>query len=203
MNQVMNKKKNISERKAILATQPGKSAERNTTPAILKVQKNIETVLEMEKENVQSRSVAEHIADKVTTYAGSTPFIIFHIIWFGGWILLNGRILGIHPFDPFPFSFLTLVVSLEAIFLTLLVLMSQNRMTKEADKRAHLDLQINMLDEQETTMILRMVQNISKHLGLKDELDDSIKELCEETDVNHVAKTLDEKVNGNGLVNKA
>jgi uncharacterized membrane protein len=100
---------------------------------------------------------------------------------------------GILPFDPFPFSFLTLVVSLEAIFLTLLVLMSQNRMTKEADKRAHLDLQINMLDEQETTMILRMVQKIAEHLGLEKEINESIKELSEETDVNRVAKTLEER----------
>lgn len=158
------------------------------------VQKNIETILELEKESVESRSAAEHIADKVTTFAGSTPFIILHIIWFVGWILVNGGVIsGITPFDAFPFSFLTLVVSLEAIFLTLLVLMSQNRMTKEADKRAHLDLQINMLSEQETTIILRMVNKIAGHLGLEEELNESVKELCEETDVQHVAKTLDEK----------
>jgi uncharacterized membrane protein len=84
------------------------------------------------------------------------------------------------------------MVSLEAIFLTLLVLMSQNRMTKEADKRAHLDLQINLLDEQETTMILRMVQKISKHLGLEEEIDESLKDLCEPTDIDSMAKKLDE-----------
>jgi uncharacterized membrane protein len=71
--------------------------------------------------------------------------------------------------------------------------MSQNRMTKEADKRANLDLQINMLDEQETTMILRMVQKIAKHLGLEEEINESAKELSEETDVNKVSKSLDEK----------
>ncbi|HMK05484.1 MAG TPA: DUF1003 domain-containing protein [Ferruginibacter sp.] len=81
---------------------------------------------------------------------------------------------------------------MEAIFLTLLVLMSQNRMTREADKRAHLELQINMLDEQETTMIVRMVQKITKHLGLEDEEGESVKDLIEETDVNCVAQTLDE-----------
>jgi uncharacterized membrane protein len=101
----------------------------------------------------------------------------------------------IRPFDPLPFSFLTLVVSLEAIFLTLLVLMSQNRMTKEADKRANLDLQINMLDEQETTMILRVVQKIAQHLGLQEEINEPMKELNEETDVNRVSQSLDEKSN--------
>ncbi|MEO6556274.1 MAG: DUF1003 domain-containing protein [Ferruginibacter sp.] len=162
--------------------------------AALTIQKNIETILNLEKEAVESRSPAEHIADKVTKFAGSSPFIILHAAWFGVWIIINGGIIpGLAPFDPFPFSFLTLVVSLEAIFLTLLVLMSQNRMTKEADKRAHLDLQINMLDEQETTIILRMVHKIAKHLGLQEESDESVKELCEETDVNSVAKTFDEK----------
>ena len=157
------------------------------------VQKNIDTILELEKQSIQGRSTAEHIADKVTTFAGSTPFIIFHVVWFGVWILVNVRIIPGITFDPYPFSFLTLVVSLEAIFLTLLVLMSQNRMTKEADKRAHLDLQINLLSEQETTLTLRMVQKIARHLGLEVEIEESIKELSEDTDVNHVAKTLEEK----------
>ncbi|MEO6549787.1 MAG: DUF1003 domain-containing protein [Ferruginibacter sp.] len=162
-------------------------------PAVT-IQKNIETILKLEKDAVRSRSMAENIADKITTFAGSTPFIIMHVVWFGVWISVNeGIIPKFAPFDPFPFSFLTLVVSLEAIFLTLLVLMSQNRMTKEADKRAHLDLQINMLDEQETTIILRMVQKIGKHLGLEEEMDDSAKDLSEETDINRVAKTLEEK----------
>lgn len=158
------------------------------------VQKNIDTILKLEKEAVKNLSAVEHLADKVTTFAGSSPFILIHIIWFGGWILMNcGIIPGIKAFDPFPFSFLTLVVSLEAIFLTLLVLMSQNRMTKEADKRAQLDLQINMLDEQETTMILRMVQKITKHLGLEEAAETPNQDLCEETDITTVAKIIDEK----------
>ena len=159
------------------------------------VQKNIETILELERKNLKSRSIAEQIANKVTTFAGSTLSIILHAAWFGGWILINaGVVPGIRPFDPLPFSFLTLVVSLEAIFLTLLVLMSQNRMTIEADKRANLDLQINVLDEQETTMILRMVQKIARHLGLEEEINESTKELSEETDLTRVSQTLDEKL---------
>ncbi len=158
------------------------------------VQKNIESIMRLDKHTSRQRSIAEHVADKITTFAGSTPFIIFHIVWFGGWILVNLRLIpGISPFDPFPFSFLTLVVSLEAIFLALLVLKSQNRMTKEADKRAHIDLQINMLAEQEGTKILNMIQRIGKHLGLEEEIDEAMQQLSQETDVNQVAKTLDEK----------
>ncbi len=170
-----------------------KTSLKETGRSEARVQKNIETIMALEKNNVLSRSTAEHIADKVTSFAGSTPFILIHILWFGVWVILNTKIIpGIPAFDPFPFSFLTLVVSLEAIFLTLLVLMSQNRMTKEADKRAHLDLQINLLDEQETTLILRMVQKIAKHLGMEEDPDETLKELCDETDVSVVAKTLDE-----------
>jgi len=98
--------------------------------------------------------------------------------------------------DPFPFSFLTLVVSLEAIFLTLLVLMSQNRMIKEADKRTHLDLQLNMLAEQEATILLKLVQRIGTHLGVELDTDHAAKELTEETDVHRIAKSLDEKLPG-------
>src|SRR5436190_23960154 len=166
----------------------------SNAPTTAAVQKNIETILKLEKETLQNLSTAEHVADKVRAFAGSTPFIILHILWFGGWILANsGIVSGISPFDPFPFNFLTLMVSLEAIFLTLLVLMSQNQMTKEADKRANLDLQINMLDEQETTMILRMVQKIAQHMGLEIEMNEVVKELREETDIHGVAQSLDKK----------
>jgi uncharacterized membrane protein len=165
-----------------------------------KLHKNIETILELEKKAVRKRSGLEHFADRVTRLAGSPPFLVFHLVWFTGWIIINrGLIAGIRPFDPYPFSFLTLVVSLEAIFLTLLVLMSQNRMTKEADNRAALDLQINMLDEQETTLILKMVKKIVDHLGLEEEVDEAIQELSEQTDMAEVAKTLEEK-SGNKVI---
>jgi uncharacterized membrane protein len=164
------------------------------TPTHAQAQKNVDDIMRLEMESIHSRSAPEHIADRVTTAAGSTPFVVFHIFWFGGWIVVNvGLIPGVPAFDPFPFSFLTLVVSLEAIFLTLLVLMSQNRMTKDADKRAHLDLQLNMLAEQEATIILRTVQRIGKHIGLKDETDEEALRLQEKTDVHQLAKTLDEK----------
>ena len=169
----------------------------NQLTTISTVEKNIEAIRKLENETLRSLSTVEHIADKVTSFAGSTPFILLHVLWFGVWIFINsGVIPTVTPFDPFPFSFLTLVVSLEAIFLTLLVLMSQNRMTKEADKRAHLDLQINMLDEQETTLILKMVQKITKHLGLEDEIDESEKDLSNPTDINQLAKKIDENSTG-------
>lgn len=163
---------------------------------ISSVEKNIKTIQELEKETLKSLSTVDHLVDKITTFAGSGPFILLHIVWFFTWVFINtGLIPNIKPFDTFPFFFLSLIVSLEVIFLSLLVLMSQNRMTKEADKRAHLHLQINMLSEQETTMILRMVQEITKHLGIKENIDNSFKDLSEITDVNQVAKKIDESSN--------
>lgn len=157
-----------------------------------RIKKNIEAVAKLEKREIKNRTVAEHIADAVTRGAGSMPFVIFHILWFGIWILANVELIpGIKPFDPFPFSFLTLVVSLEAIFLSLLVLMTQNRMTKEADKRAHLDLQINMLAEQEDSRTMIMLEKICEHLNIEVSDDE---DTAEETDVYQLAKELEKKL---------
>jgi uncharacterized membrane protein len=173
------------------------SAETPSTTPHAQARKNVEEIMRLEEEAIRSRSRAENLADRVTTVAGSTPCVMLHVFWFGTWVILNvGLIPGVTPFDPFPFNFLTLVVSLEAIFLTLLVLMSQNRMTKEADKRAHLDLQVNMLAEQEATMILRVVQRIGKHIGLEEETDDDMQRLEDKTDVHELARELDEKSPG-------
>lgn len=113
------------------------------------------------------RSRGERLSDAIAYHAGRTWFIAAHAAWFGGWILLNsGKVPAVRPFDPFPYQFLTFVVSLEAIFLSLFILMSQNRANKQADARSHLDLQINLLAEQESTKMLEMLQSLCEHHGL-------------------------------------
>ena len=170
------------------------SNQESNDPSPRQISRNVEEIMRLEERQIHQRSPAENVADKITSLAGSTPCLLIHLTWFAVWIVLNvGLVPGVEPFDPFPFSFLTLVVSLEAIFLTLLVLMSQNRMTKEADKRAHLDLQVNMLAEQEATLILRMVQRIGKRIGVEPEEDDELERLEQRTDVQQLAKTLDDK----------
>lgn len=157
-------------------------------------EQNIEDIVRLQQQTEKNHSGAERIADLVARVAGNTPFIILHVVWFGTWILLNlGAVPAIPTWDPFPFSFLTLVVSLEAIFLSLLVLMAQNRLTQDADKRAHLDLQINMLAEQESTATLKMLEQISHHLGIADPGEEE-HELAKATDVNELAKSLDNKL---------
>lgn len=159
-------------------------------------EQNIEDIVRLQRQADEERSGAERLANLVTRVAGSTAFIVLHVVWFGAWILINvGAISPLRPWDPFPFGFLTLVVSLEAIFLSLLVLMAQNRLTKDADRRAHLDLQINMLAEQESTATLKMLEQICRHFGIAQPGEEE-QELATATDVSELAKSLDDKLTG-------
>lgn len=131
------------------------------------MRKNISAIQQMQRQTAEARNLQDRIADSVTNFSGSMAFVYFHAIWFGLWVLLNIgliRIPHISEFDPFPFSFLTLVVSLEAIFLSTFVLISQNRLSEVSDKRAELDLQVNLLAEQKATKVLEMLDEITKQL---------------------------------------
>jgi len=147
----------------------------------------------MEKRNQDARSPIDRLSGTITNLAGTSAAILIHVVWFALWILINVHVVpGIPPFDPFPFSFLTMVVSLEAIFLSLFVLISQNRMSQEADRRARLDLEINILAERETTMILRMLNEISGHLKTDGGTRNELEELLKETRIDELAQKLDD-----------
>jgi len=153
----------------------------------------IEAVAQIEKAARDGRSRIDHCASTITRVAGTARSILFHLVWFSAWLLVNlHAIPGIQPFDPFPFNLLTTVVSLEAIFLTLFVLISQNRLSQEADKRAHLDLQVNLLAEKETTMILRMLQDICERLGVTGSSTKELRDLIKETKLDELAEKLEE-----------
>lgn len=114
------------------------------------------------------RTVPERIADHLVATFGSFAFIFLHVLWFGGWVPINiGWVPGIEPFDPFPFGLLTMVVSLEAIFLSILVLISQNRAQKIADLREEINLHVTTQSEHEITEILRIVDHLAQHLKVK------------------------------------
>jgi uncharacterized membrane protein len=159
-------------------------------------QQNINTIARLEHETLHTRSFANRISDTITRFSGSMVFILLHLLWFAAWILENeGVIPGTAPFDPFPFNFLTLIVSLEAIFLSTFVLMSQNHMSQQADKRAHLDLQINILAEQESTLTLRLVQLICTRLGIEAEApNEKIQQLSHKTDVHALLTELEKRL---------
>jgi len=90
------------------------------------IEQNIRTIIDLRKKTEDQRSTQERLADIITEFSGRMAFAYFHIIWFGVWIIINLGFLGIKPFDPFPFGLLTMIVSLEAIFLAAFVLISQN-----------------------------------------------------------------------------
>ncbi|MEK7460827.1 MAG: DUF1003 domain-containing protein [Patescibacteria group bacterium] len=114
------------------------------------------------------RSITEIIADDITRVFGSFWFATAHIVWFVLWILINSdRLPGLSAFDPFPFGLLTMIVSLEAIFLSIFVLISQNRAQKTADLREEISLKVTTQSEKEVTETLRIVDQIAKHLKVK------------------------------------
>jgi uncharacterized membrane protein len=155
---------------------------------------NIRAVVDLERAALASRSLAERLGDAVSRLLGSNIFLILHLVWFGLWVLAGlDLISGLPTFDPFPFAFLTLVVSLEAIFLSIFVLISQNRMARLADRRAHLDLQVNIMAEQEITTILKLVQEVRSHLGIASQQHDvEIERQLVPTDVQQLSIELDQ-----------
>jgi uncharacterized membrane protein len=132
------------------------------------VAQNIEQLVKRQTAREKKRGWFHKTADWSTRVAGSSSFLLIHLLWFTFWILLNvGDIPGLKPFDPYPFGFLTFVVSLEAIALSVMVLMVQNQIQLDADRRAELDLHVNLLAESELTVLLRKLCRIEKKLGIE------------------------------------
>jgi uncharacterized membrane protein len=108
-------------------------------------------------------------------------------------LINSGAVSWITPFDPFPFGVLTLIVSTEGVLLAITILISQNRMSRQADRRAHLDLQISLLAEQESTLTLHTLQRMARHFGLEpDARDAEAQHFIETTDVNTMMRNLDD-----------
>jgi uncharacterized membrane protein len=145
--------------------------------------RNIRAVAKLAKRSALQRSAFAHLCDRVTYLAGTTGSLVLHGAWFFGWIATNALLSK--PFDPFPFSLLTSVVSLEAIFLTLFVLSSQNRLTQDSEQRAHVDLQVNLLAEQEMTLVLRMLRDLCQRSDIP--LPEGLTDLLCEVNIEQVA----------------
>ena len=125
---------------------------------------NIEAIKVWEQAALHHRTKTEQLSDLVTLVAAGGTVLLLHVASFAFWIVANaGAIPGISPFDRFPYPLLTTAVSLEAIFLSLFVLASQNRLAHQADKRAHLDLQVDLLAEREMTTVLRLLHDLARH----------------------------------------
>jgi len=163
-------------------------------PASSAVEENVQAIKRWEHAILRARSKAEQLSDWIARTAGSGPVLALHVLWFGVWVTVNsGMVRRIRPFDPFPFPFLTMTVSLEAIFLALIVLASQNRLSRQGDKRSHLDLQINLLAEREMTAVLQLLQDIAGHLNVKTNVTpEQLRDLMKKTDVQRLTNRMEE-----------
>src|SRR5580700_8278434 len=159
-------------------------------------QYNIDAIAKLEHDALSRRTATERVSDVITRLVGNMGFLLAHLILISGWALLNLRIIpGVKPFDPFPFGVLALVVSSESVFLTIFVLISQGRMSRQSEQRSHLDLQVGMLSEQELTTILQMLQKLCEHVGVNVEASkQEIQSFSTSTDVHKLASELADKL---------
>ncbi len=145
------------------------------------IEHNIRTLTALRYRERRKRGLQDKLADIITAFSGSMAFVYLHTVFFAVWIVMNmggnRNVFGFKPFDPYPFQLLTLIVSLEAIFLATFVLISQNRMGAQADKRAELDLHVGLLSEHELTRVLKMLDAIQDKLGISNETDLELTEL--------------------------
>jgi uncharacterized membrane protein len=130
---------------------------------------NVRTLLDAKRKVLQSLSTNARLADRITAFAGSPVAVLVHVVLAGGWVLYNSGLLGNEALDPFPFGLLAAFVSLEAIFISSFVLISQNRLTAAEDRRAELNLQVNLLTEHEVTQLVRLMERVADKVGVPHE----------------------------------
>ena len=155
--------------------------------------RNIRTMERRRDREDVTATLEVRVADAIIGFTGSVRFVYLHLVLFGLWILVNlGLVPGAPEFDP-SFVILAMVASVEAIFLSTFVLISQNRMAAAADKRANLDLQINLLSEHEVTKLIALVSSIADRMGVKTEVDPEVDELKQDVAPEAVLDEIEER----------
>jgi uncharacterized membrane protein len=163
------------------------------TPRV--VARNIEEVVRLEQEQRRRSPPFSRIAEAVAGFAGSRGFVVLHALVVLAYVLMNsGLVPGITPFDPFPYGLLGTAFSLEGVLLAAFVLMKQNRMSAQAEQRAHLDLQVSLLAEQEISKAIRLLQLACTRLGIEQAADEETTEMAENTAVAGLAQQLQERL---------
>jgi uncharacterized membrane protein len=143
------------------------------------IARNIQTLLDKRQSEERKAGLEQRVADAITRFSGSMPFVYLHALFFGLWIVLNlGWLgwMGLRAFDP-SFVVLAMIASVEAIFLSTFILISQNRMSALTERRADLDLHISLLAEHEITRILQLVSRLAERVGLEEGVDPGLAEL--------------------------
>lgn len=153
--------------------------------------RNVRTVRELEQLAVADPSFADRAASFVARFCGSIHFVWVHALVFGTWFVVNS-IPGLPHWDPYPFTFLTMWASTEAIFISAFILIAQNYAMRINERRAQLDLQVNLLAEQETTKTLQILEAIARKVGAQSGDDPEVAALAEATRLDSLAKQIDE-----------
>ncbi len=157
------------------------------------ITRNIEAMEHRRRRHRAHAGVQTKAAEAITAFVGSMPFVYLHLVIFGAWIILNlGVVPGVHRFDP-SFGTLSMVASVEAIFLSTFVLISQNRMSELSDQRADLDLHISLLAEHELSRLAGLVANIGDHLGVEHEEAHEIAEITRDVQPEAILDALEAK----------
>jgi uncharacterized membrane protein len=152
--------------------------------------RNVLAVAEMERAERSQQSRAQRLICHVAAWCGSIAFLWLQLLAIAAWIAFNSW-PGLQPIDPFPYVLLTLVLSVEAIFLSIFILISQNEETRLTERRNALDLQLDLLAEQESTRALKMLRQIGEKLGVRFDADPQIKELERATHPDALAEEID------------
>jgi uncharacterized membrane protein len=157
---------------------------------------NVHAIIELERQARQTATVGERWGDRLSHTFGCMRFVVLHLVALVAWIGWNELAAPDLRFDPFPYGLLTFVVSLEGVFIAIFVLMAQNRLSRQTDERDHLNLQVDLLAEQEMTLVLKMLRRISKRLDIPpDDADEArAEQLAEQTNVYELVQTLREEL---------
>src|SRR6476620_2319079 len=145
-------------------------------------------------QHASNRSSMEVLADRMIGFASSTPFLVVHAFLFIAWIVWNIPGIGLPRFDPYPYGMLTTIVSLEAIFLSIFVLMTQSRESRIGELREELTLQVNLRMEEEVTKTLHLVAGLYSRLGLQLADDPELKAMLEPLDPKRMEADLAEQI---------
>jgi uncharacterized membrane protein len=156
------------------------------------LERNIRSLQLRRQREEKEATVEERVAEAITRFTGSMRFVYLHVALFAFWVAANlGWVPGVPAWDP-SFVVLAMVASVEAIFLSTFVLISQNRMAAAADKRADLDLQISLLAEHEVTRLVTLVARIADRMGVETEADADLEEITLDVAPEAVLDELDE-----------
>ena len=155
---------------------------------------NVKTAVKLDHKHDVELSLVQRAVNAIAAFCGSIPFIVIHLVLFILWIAYNT--LASNGFDPYPYTFLTMTVSLEAILLSSILLINQNSASLKSDHRHMLDLQVNMLTEQENTAMLRVIDKIAKKIGVDSS---ELADYLEDTKHEEVLEALEKEDKDNGV----